>query len=627
MEEKNNILPLLGIALALVIFIIFFEAAFQLSKISFLSGLSPWRTAVVIINGAAIMLLPLTLLMAVVGLLLAVFRSSPLVCRLIRSVVLLAFSLAFVTVVFIHIDMMVYSSFDVNVFTLSAAKRWLILAAVVLVAFFLFIMKGEPLFKALAGHTRLIKAAYILLFVFFAVSVFARLPLGALSVEGYSLAYGERKRLPDIILFTADGIDADHVSLYGYDRETTPNLDRLSEMSIVYKRAFSSSGNSRGSDTSILTGKSPLATRVLFPPDILMGEDSFEHLPGILAEMGYYCIDIGDGVYTSPGGINMYGFHNENGLETGFSGLESHRGRLKRLFNLEFYFLNEFGRRVIARSTYITGHSIKLPYYKSMILGADIWGVGDLERVQYAAEKIKEVGAPIFLHVHLMKTHGARFLDIVKKFSAGREQKEKWETDFYDDAILTSDFLFDMVLKALVESGKFDDSLIVFQTDHGMMWSSDHVLPLVVHLPGQKSGRVVDEPVQYMDIAPSILRYLDAGIPDWMEGAVIFPGLDHEALRGRPIYSFNVHKTLLDVEKRERHKESVGPPFFGMDNANILRDGLIYKLNLESGRGVLETVYADPSGLNKRKETLEREYREELLSYMEGKGIDVSTLR
>src|SRR3989304_4413031 len=109
MEEKNNIFPRLGIALALVIFIIFFEAAFQLSKISFLSGLSPWRTAVVIINGAAIMLLPLTLLMAVVGLLLAVFRSFPLLCLLIRSVVLLSFSLAFVTVVFIHIDMMVYS--------------------------------------------------------------------------------------------------------------------------------------------------------------------------------------------------------------------------------------------------------------------------------------------------------------------------------------------------------------------------------------------------------------------------------------------------------------------------------------------------------------------------------------
>jgi len=43
---------------------------------------------------------------------------------------------------------------------------------------------------------------------------------------------------PDIILITADGLDAEHMSSYGYSRITTPNIQELMEYSLVAKNAY-----------------------------------------------------------------------------------------------------------------------------------------------------------------------------------------------------------------------------------------------------------------------------------------------------------------------------------------------------------------------------------------------------
>jgi hypothetical protein len=47
------------------------------------------------------------------------------------------------------------------------------------------------------------------------------------------------ERTPHILLITADGVDATHTSLYGYHRDTTPNLRMLAESALVAENAFS----------------------------------------------------------------------------------------------------------------------------------------------------------------------------------------------------------------------------------------------------------------------------------------------------------------------------------------------------------------------------------------------------
>ena len=47
-------------------------------------------------------------------------------------------------------------------------------------------------------------------------------------------------KLPNIILMVLDTVGAKHLSLYGYKRPTTPNLERIAQECTVYTRCFSS---------------------------------------------------------------------------------------------------------------------------------------------------------------------------------------------------------------------------------------------------------------------------------------------------------------------------------------------------------------------------------------------------
>ncbi len=69
---------------------------------------------------------------------------------------------------------------------------------------------------------------------------------------------GARPRSPDIILITLDAARADHVSCYGYQRATTPNLDRLAARSAVFTEAFALAPYTLCSVPTMVTGLSPL---------------------------------------------------------------------------------------------------------------------------------------------------------------------------------------------------------------------------------------------------------------------------------------------------------------------------------------------------------------------------------
>ncbi|PKN86505.1 MAG: hypothetical protein CVU46_07500 [Chloroflexi bacterium HGW-Chloroflexi-8] len=46
------------------------------------------------------------------------------------------------------------------------------------------------------------------------------------------------EKLPNIFLITADGLNADHMSIYGYDRKTTPFLDEWKNQSLLNEIGF-----------------------------------------------------------------------------------------------------------------------------------------------------------------------------------------------------------------------------------------------------------------------------------------------------------------------------------------------------------------------------------------------------
>lgn len=62
---------------------------------------------------------------------------------------------------------------------------------------------------------------------------------------------------PDIILISIDSLRADRLGIYGHDRDTSPNLDRLAAESVVFENAFSTTSWTLPSHASMLTGLYP----------------------------------------------------------------------------------------------------------------------------------------------------------------------------------------------------------------------------------------------------------------------------------------------------------------------------------------------------------------------------------
>jgi hypothetical protein len=62
---------------------------------------------------------------------------------------------------------------------------------------------------------------------------------------------------PNILLIVMDTVHADHLAVYGYERDTTPNLRDLARDSMVYANAISASDITLTSHASLFTGMYP----------------------------------------------------------------------------------------------------------------------------------------------------------------------------------------------------------------------------------------------------------------------------------------------------------------------------------------------------------------------------------
>ena len=68
---------------------------------------------------------------------------------------------------------------------------------------------------------------------------------------------GRPARRPNILLVGMDGVNADHLSVYGYDRATSPSLAQLARDALVFTNAYSNAANTGGALTAMLTGRLP----------------------------------------------------------------------------------------------------------------------------------------------------------------------------------------------------------------------------------------------------------------------------------------------------------------------------------------------------------------------------------
>ena len=381
---------------------------------------------------------------------------------------------------------------------------------------------------------------------------------------------------PHILWITGDGLSAEHLSLYGYERDTTPNLMEIAKSSLVAENAFSNAKNTAGALVSMFTGKDPLQTRVLFPPDILRGKDAYQHLPGILRSQGYFSIQYGYTYYVDAYTMNMLdAFDVANGRSLSGGPIQE---RLRKYLPEEMaFFVYEIGNRITDRLRHIFFIEAMQNPYEFVVGDAQL--TDDDERVQAFIESLEGFQQPMFIHLHLMGTHGPRFQLKEQVFSLGKDpaNQGEWEADFYDDAILEFDTTVGRIVEALKQHGLLENMLLIIGSDHAAYSIQRERIPLLIRFPGGEFTGRIEANVQGLDIAPTILSYLGLAQPDWMIGRSLLGGEVPQR------YIFGVGAGHLERSAAGRwhiNPERNQPPFYQVGAISVIDCQRWYELNL-----------------------------------------------
>lgn len=95
------------------------------------------------------------------------------------------------------------------------------------------------------------------------VCILALLTVGWRALHDWRLAVlrpSAQHSLPNVLLVILDTVRAEELSLYGYARSTTPELERFAERATVFDRAFATASWTLPSHASIFTGRWPFET-------------------------------------------------------------------------------------------------------------------------------------------------------------------------------------------------------------------------------------------------------------------------------------------------------------------------------------------------------------------------------
>lgn len=435
------------------------------------------------------------------------------------------------------------------------------------------------------------------------------------------------KRQPHIILLGGEGVISSQMSLYGYERDTTPRLRGLAETGLLAENNYTNASHTTGSVFSILTGKYPARTRLLYSPNILQGEDAYQHLPGILQRAGYTTVQVTFPYYIDAHAVNLQdGFDEINGRPASQGMFTS----LVRRLHVEDagYFLPQLSNRVIDRLLHaFFVRDMPDPYRQVTQAGNPNQApkFSDQERVDRLIQLLLETDRPLFVHVHLMDTHGQMFHPRKRVFSAGQQQSAGWMTDFYDDAVLDFDAYVGEVLDALTRRGLLDQTVIVVYSDHVDQWRTNGRIPLLMRFPrGEFSGRIRSN-TQNLDIAPTLLDYLGMETPAWMPGQSLLAG---EPAATRPIISAG----LVGVECRPPDfwcvvdPNLVRPPFHQFGYLQVVVCQEMYTLDLNNDKWSQVEVAGHTAPCQAGDLPDQARVRTIMLEHLTANGFDISTL-
>ena len=366
---------------------------------------------------------------------------------------------------------------------------------------------------------------------------------------------------PNIVLLVLDAVRADHLSCYGHDRQTTPNVDRLAERGVRYEHAFANSNWTGASHAVLFSGYLPSESGVY--GDNMVLPENVDLLAELLQNAGYR-------TFATSAGAHIRG---ERGYDRGFDSFhEMYRVRpqvefvhkllrdTSTLKQLAFsgirghdnYALYKFDRlQKWIRSgddpffAFVNCKTAHNPYnpprpYKRAFCE-------QLERPRYefverALERLGRTPQTVpGMDDARLESLSRRFPIIADEFEPTAEELDVL-TAWYDGAIRYLDDRIGDFIDFLSRRGELDDTYVIVTADHGELFGEHGLekhsyslyepvlqVPLVVDPPVDSSfgSQTVSEPVTLADLYPTLLEFAGLTPPDR-------PHADSFADTGRP---------------------------------------------------------------------------------------------
>ena len=310
---------------------------------------------------------------------------------------------------------------------------------------------------------------------------------------------------PNILLIAIDSIRADHMSCYGYDRLTTPYIDRFAESGALFENTYSPHIPTTPAYASMLTGRDCFGTQVV----------ALRHKGPLRAE--------------APTAAEIFRGYGYNTTCVGFSGNPSSRG-FDTYINYPAWGSWATGRSHKAQNL----NEAAMPEMERLCQDDKPWFVMLRHMDPHAPYLPPAPYERMFYHGDECEPDN-RSMDPVLSFKPFATFFKSWmppgvtDKDYviaqYDGAIAYLDACIESIFTALESLGVMDDTIIALNGDHGETlydhecWFDHHgiydnvlYVPLIIRYPAAvPAGERVSGFNQHKDLLPTLLDLAGVG--------------------------------------------------------------------------------------------------------------------
>ncbi len=326
---------------------------------------------------------------------------------------------------------------------------------------------------------------------------------------------------PNVLLIILDTVRASALSLYGYGRETTPEVDAFAMGGVVFETAIAAAPWTLPSHATMFTGRYPAWLNANFSQRL---NDDQPTLAELLRAKGFATM----GVSANTGYASW-----ESGLARGFSEYQDFPVNLEQIVRSSLYGSSTIADKLYRADTkseiikQLLAHRFDVPPKPEHYL----MPAEEVTDRFLTWQRGHDTARPYFAFLNYFDAHDpyAPPDSLRRKFA--RPPKPR---DLYDADIFYMDHHLGRLFKALETSGALKNTMVIVTSDHGEQFGErglkNHAnsvytalvhVPLVIRFDGRiPAGQRIDRPVSLRDIGRTILDVAGVGTGR----AAAFPG-------------------------------------------------------------------------------------------------------